>query len=223
MGKNNKIFVELRTSIMPLQDLNFPLNQIDERILQIELGLLNFLKYFKKINRNSSDFYFSDNTMDSVSKIPISIDKILEKNKVTKICRDKNKFGSRNKGAGLIEMWREIWEIIDEYKWILYFEPRTNLKSMEFLKECIDFPCNRFKILDDSDGPHFYTGFFMIETCILKEFIAGVDLNLMIEKKQSIEYLIKDFMDARYPNYSKYENKLNIIWHDVTQNRFIEF
>ena len=35
--------------------------------------------------------------------------------------------------------------------------------------------------------------------------------------------LIKDFMDTRYPNYSKYENKLNIIWHDVTQNRFIQF
>ena len=45
----------------------------------------------------------------------------------------------------------------------------------------------------------------------------------MINKKICIEKSLKDFMDTRYPNYSKYENKLNIIWHDVTQNRFIEF
>jgi len=44
----------------------------------------------------------------------------------------------------------------------------------------------------------------------------------MINKKICIEKSLKDFMDTRYP-YSKYENKLNIIWHDVTQNRFIEF
>ena len=97
------------------------------------------------------------------------------------------------------------------------------MKDKFFIEECLEFPNNRFKVLNENGNLHFYTGLFMIESKILIEFCRSVDINDMINKKICIEKSLKYFMDTRCPNYSKYENKLNIIWHDVTQNRFIEF
>ena len=45
----------------------------------------------------------------------------------------------------------------------------------------------------------------------------------MVNNSISIEFYLKNFMDSNNYEYSKYKNKLNLTWHDVAQNRFIEF
>jgi hypothetical protein len=225
MDKNIRmILVELRSSIFPPESVDFPMNSPGDRIDQIESGIINFVEKLGEISKKDNiDLYFSDNTIIDDFHIPEKISKLLKLNSINTSCKIKNDFGPKNKGAGLIEMWLSNIEIIEKYKWIIYFEPRTLLKDKFFIEECLEFPDNRFKVLNENGNLHFYTGLFMIESKILIEFCRSVDINDMINKKICIEKSLKDFMDTRYPNYSKYENKLNIIWHDVTQNRFIEF
>jgi hypothetical protein len=120
-------------------------------------------------------------------------------------------------------MWRSNIDVISKYEWLLYFEPRTILKDHEFLKKCLNSPGNHFKIISEGSEPHFYTGLFMIKTELLIEFSKSTDLEQMVNSSISIELALKNFMDNNNYEYSEYKNKLNLIWHDVTQNRFIEF
>ena len=63
----------------------------------------------------------------------------------------------------------------------------------------------------------------MIGTRFLIEFCRNSDLDLMVSNSISIESSLKKYMDDNNHEYSEYKNKLNLIWHDVAQNRFIEF
>jgi len=63
----------------------------------------------------------------------------------------------------------------------------------------------------------------MIGTTELKKYIESVDLDRMVKEKESIEYEFKKFMDLNYfDTYQDYPHKLNILWHDAHQDRFIE-
>jgi hypothetical protein len=218
------IIVELRTSLLPHSDSSVPVNKGEERFRQIEDGTISFIEQINKIQDPTDiDIYFSDNTIDSDNGMTDRLRSIIIDNGIKPMYLIKNDYGRRNKGAGLIEMWRSHIDIISGYEWLLYFEPRTILKDHEFLKECLNSPGNHFKIISEGSEPHFYTGLFMIKTELLIEFSKSTDLEQMVNSSISIELALKNFMDNNNYEYTEYKNKLNLIWHDVTQNRFIEF
>lgn len=218
------IIVELRSSIFPPKNSGFCVNSQVERTKQISNGMIHFIELLTKSAKGKDiDIYFSDNTVESLDLLPEEIFKLIENNSIKSMCANKNDYGYINKGAGLVEMWKHNMELIKKYDWLLYFETRTDLTSDKFLRECLSRNSNVFKILNPEENPHFYTGLFMVRTEILDDFCKATDPNEMLNSNTSIEYLLKDFMDERYPDYIIYKEKLNVIWHDVTQNRFIEF
>jgi len=218
------IIVELRTSLLPHSDSAVPVNRGEERFKQIEDGTISFMEQINKIqDLTDINIYFSDNTIDSDINMTDRLRSIIIDNQIKPMYRINNDYGRRNKGAGLIEMWRSNIDVISKYEWLLYFEPRTILKDHEFLKKCLNSPGNHFKIISEGSEPHFYTGLFMIKTELLIEFSKSTDLEQMVNRSISIELALKNFMDNNNYEYTEYKNKLNLIWHDVTQNRFIEF
>jgi hypothetical protein len=218
------IIIELRTSLLPSPESTVSVNRGEERFRQIEEGTLSFTEQINKIeNLPEIDIYFSDNTIDSDTSMTEELRLIVNNNGIKPMYHINNNYGKRNKGAGLIEMWKSNMDTILKYKWLLYFEPRTILKDNEFIKNCLFSPGNHFKVIENGAEPHFYTGLFMIETELLMKFCENSDLEYMVNSLVSIELYLKNFMDNNNHEYSKYKNKLNLIWHDVTQNRFIEF
>lgn len=218
------ILVELRTSLLPNDDATVSVNRGTERFNQVELGMNSFMDQINVVeNIPEIDIYFSDNTIGDEVSIPENIRTIIKNNSIKPMYQIRNEYGRRNKGAGLIEMWRGNVDTISKYEWVLYFEPRTIIKDSEFIRKCLHNPGNHFKVINDGSSPHFYTGIFMIKTDTLIKFCENSDLDQMINSSISIESYLKDFMDSNNHEYTEYSNKLNIIWHDVTQNRFIEF
>jgi hypothetical protein len=223
---SKEIFIELRSAVYPPEDISIAVNRGQDRINQIESGLTHFFKHL-----NSSKFkekysiFFIDNTINHREELPSQILEILISNRVEILIKPKNDYGSKNKGAGDIDLWRENFDMIKEFKWILHFEPRTIMQTPDFLEECLSSPKNLFKVFYPNEPHHhFYTGIFMIGTKELNDYIHSVDLDKMVRDKESIEYSFKNFMDERYPDtYQDYPHKLNILWHDAHQDRFIEF
>jgi hypothetical protein len=221
----DSILVELRTSIFP-QGCSFSINSMEDRVSQVVSGLDSFFKMTGDLKEKFEvHFLFVDNTIGCKEDIPEQIIKILEKNSSEILLLNKNYYGSRNKGAGLIESWREHIDIILKYKWFLHFEPRTYIKKECFITEFCKSPRNLFKVFSENEVviPHFYTGIFFIDPKKLDSFISSSDLESMVSQSVSIEYSLKDFMDQDPEGYSNYNKKLHIIWHDVHQDRLIEF
>jgi len=224
MHKN--IFIELRCSMYPLVTTTMSVNRGEERIDQIYNGLKSFLDQYDKIeNKERCDLFFVDNTIKDITEIPSKILDIIEDNDIKCILFDKNHYGSKNKGAGDIETWRNNIEIISDYKWILHFEPRTIINSPSFIRKCLGTPRNIFKVLrPDNTREHFYTGLFMLDIEVLKEYINHINLDDMVSSRTSIEYSLIDFMrGVETISFTDHKRKLKVKWHDVQENRFIEF
>ena len=221
----DKTLIELRTALFPPHDIEISVNRGNDRILQVYSGLEHFFIHLNKfVNRNNLDVIFIDNTIQNETDLPKEILDILVENSVQIYPSDKNNYGRKNKGAGDIEVWREYYNKILGYRWFLHFEPRTIMKSPDFIKSFFFSPRNLFKVFSDNvEIPHFYTGIFCIESKKLKDFIDSINLEDMVNSKISIEYAFKDFMDNTNTEYSDYSDKLNIIWHDAAQNRLHEF
>lgn len=223
---NKEIFIELRSAIYPPSDVSVVVNRGHNRINQIQNGLIHFLKHLNSSQfKNRASVFFVDNTIERGEDLPQTILEILSSHGVEILINNKNNYGSRNKGAGDIDLWREHFNKIEKFRWFFHFEPRTILKSPDFLEECLKDPRNRFKVFYPNEpNHHFYTGIFMIGTGELKNYIDSVDLEKMVKNKESIEYEFKKFMDLNYfDTYQDYQSQLNILWHDAQQDRFIEF
>ena len=137
-------------------------NQDKKRKIQYINGLKKLFEYdFKNI-----EVMLIDNTTESLDK---EILKYIPKN-VKVICSINNNYGSRNKGAGLIETWLKYKNILNKYDFIIHFEPRQLLTSHSFFDNIINTPRNLFKVTL-STKYHFYTGLFCIKKDILLKFI----------------------------------------------------
>ena len=223
---SKEIFIELRSAVYPPGDISISVNRGQDRIDQIQSGLEHFFKHL-----NSSGFkertstFFVDNTIKSQENLPSQILEILISNGVEILINPKNDYGSKNKGAGDIDLWKEHFHRIKDFKWFIHFEPRTVIQSPNFLEDCLSSPRNLFKVFYPNEPQHhFYTGIFMIGVDELGNYIHSVDLDRMVKNKESIECTFKNFMDENYSDtYQNYPHKLNILWHDAHQDRFIEF
>jgi len=221
-----EIFIELRSALYPPENIQISVNRGDERIQQVYSGIKAFLSHYKSVtNREKCEIFFVDNTISENNTIPKEISDLLEENNIIKVVCDKNYYGSKNKGAGDIDIWRENFSLISDFKWFLHFEPRTILNSPEFIDRCITHPNNTFKILRPDNSPeHFYTGLFMMDTICLKDYINSVDLDVMVNDSISIEYSLLEFMKSTNPDkFKDYTKQLKVSWHDAHENRLIEF
>lgn len=223
---SKEIFIELRSALYPPENITISVNRGEERIEQIYSGIKKFLSHFDLLtNKEKCQIFFVDNTIESKDSIPKKIKEILEENNIIQLVQIKNYYGSKNKGAGDIDIWRENLNIMSDFKWILHFEPRTILNSSEFINKCLTSPSNLFKILrPDNTGEHFYTGLFMMDIEDLKDYINSINLDTMVNNCISIEYSLFEFMQSfKFNKFKEYTKKLKVTWNDSHENRFIEF
>jgi hypothetical protein len=175
-------------------------------------GIKNLLKY-KNINK--FDILLIDNTTIFIDN---DINNLLPDNSIF-ISINKNKNGSINPGAGIIECWLNCQNILKNYKWILHFEPRLNIINYNFFDLFLNDKQSIFKY-GSIDKNHFFTGIFTIQTDILINFINTIDINYMCNNHIGLEYNLFDFYKSN--NIQFIETKLlNIIWHDRMINKYI--
>ena len=181
------------------------------RMTHIIDGLNSLFKYKSMFDENNIDICLADNTIKDKIQFPKKIRDILPPDIILNLS-DNNKYGAINKGAGLIEEWRYLQDLISKYDWIIHFEPRQLIIDFNFFDSVIKSPRNLFvenKVLNVV--PHFHTGLFGIESKILLKFINNTDINIMISHYISIEYMLYDFFNNENINYDT-KDKLGLRW-----------
>ena len=124
----------------------------EERIQHYVNGFHKFFEYSHLLNEHNVDIIVFDNTIDKTDNLPQELIDVIPNN--VKIINDHvNQYGYINKGAGLIEMWKYLRDTIQEYDYLIHFEPRQLLIDFSFidfflslnLRSCkvyIDLSCN---------------------------------------------------------------------------------
>jgi hypothetical protein len=196
----------------------FSLTRGKDRIQQYVNGLTRVFEYNDIIQKNSIDVLIFDNSIQNSNDLPIEIIEILPTN-VTFLYANINNYGCINKGAGLIESWLYLQEIIINYKWIIHFEPRQLLINFEFINNFLNNPRSLFTYSQGIEESFFNTGLFCIKSDILQRYINQVDLNNMLNAGISIE---KDIYIYLKNNNILFDitDKLNLKWHDQTNNNY---
>tara|TARA_B000000532_G_scaffold183760_1_gene149904 strand:- start:3576 stop:4283 length:708 start_codon:yes stop_codon:yes gene_type:complete len=165
-----------------------------QRIKQHILGLkrLEQLDVFKDF----SNIIFTDNTVNSKILVPRKITKTLPLNTIY-ILRRINKIGKFNKGAGLIENLQYCIKYIENFDYLVYFEPRLYATNNYFFKDFLSKPRNLFyKQKND-----YKSGYFGVSTKDFINFLNKTNTNEMIEKNLTVESLLfKEFENLK-PDY----------------------
>lgn len=185
-------------------DINMEKNNV--RLHQIIKGIKRVLEY--DLKSKNCDILISDN---SSSELIPQIKSILP-DYVKISCMNDNSYGSINKGAGLIHMLEYNKDIISEYDYLIYYEPRTWMKSFYFFDNFFENPRSMFIYGDPNNKDNhtcFRTGFFSIKPSDFFEFTSIYTKDILYRESISIEYPIKDFMI----NKTEVIDKLDIIWY----------
>ena len=112
------------TSCINENDIYMERNSV--RLNQIAKGIKRVFEYdFKS---KGCDVLISDN---SCTQLPDEITAVIPKGTLIS-CFNDNRYGSINKGAGLIQTLEYNKELINKYKYFIYYEPRTWMKSFYF-------------------------------------------------------------------------------------------
>lgn len=177
------IFLSMSTQI---NYNNSNVSRGEKRILQYVDGLQQFFSYKFK-----SDVLVFDNTLNDVSELDPRIQNVISDN-VRVIVKFVNKYGPKNKGAGVLEQWNECKDIFKQYKHIIHFEPRLILKDPTLVLTALDKPTNLFTL--SYCKTHFKTGLFCIESTILVDFIQSINIPTY---SQSLEHTLYNYMARR--------------------------
>ena len=179
----------------------------NERIQQYINGLNKFFEYIEIMNNHNVDIYIFDNTIGKNDTLPKELLEIIPSN--VKVIHDHaNKYGGINKGAGLIESWLYLKNIIDQYDYLIHFEPRQLLINFDFIESFLQNNDNLFTL--GQGNKHFNTGLFCINCKILLSFIVNVNIHNMLHI--SIEYMLFDFLNENNIQYTIVD-KMNLIWY----------
>ena len=165
-----------------------------QRIKQHILGLkrLEQLDVFKDF----SNIIFTDNTVNSKILVPRKITKTLPLNTIY-ILRRINKIGKFNKGAGLIENLQYCIKYIENFDYLVYFEPRLYAENNYFFKDFLSKPRNLFYKQKNA----YKSGYFGVSTADFINFLNKTNTNEMIEKNLTVESLLfKEFENLK-PDY----------------------
>jgi len=202
----------LLTAFNPIKSAQFSQGEVRSR--QYEQGFANLNKYFNKIHENNVKTILVDNTIASEKDIDEKIFQYIPTTAQIITCPD-NHFGPINKGAGLIESWRYVSDIIEKHEWIIHFEPRQSLKSFYFLNSFFENPRNLFTL--GPGGDHFNSGLWCMQSKQLINLINNIDLHQMTKKYISFEYILHYFTMKNIEDYDVLD-KMDLIWHDTISN-----
>ena len=191
----------------------------ENRILQYVTGLLALFKYGEKLQNKNVKIYLRDNTIQKGRVINKKILAVVPDYVNITTCF-KNFYGSKNKGAGMINQWKNYKNEISCHDWHIHYEPRQLLLNFDFFESFLERPRNLFYIHNKENNPHFWTGLFAIRTTDFLPFLKSVDLDIMVSRKISLEYLFYNYM---IENNIKFDtvDKLNLMWNDAAKDRWV--
>lgn len=180
------------------------------RIKQYVKGIKQFFHY----NENNFDVLITDNTIPTREFLNKEILSVIPKN-----CRIitslNNKYGSINKGSGIIEQWNYCKDIIKDYDFIIHFEPRQLLQNNNFINDFLGNPRNLLTIGKELN--HFNTGLFCLEVKHLFDFIDEFTPEVLVINKLGLEYaLYYFFMNNKIPYDSR--KKMDLIWFPTNES-----
>jgi hypothetical protein len=204
--------------VKTLLNLNFSsiINEADPHVERNHIRKLQIIKGIKRVfeydlQSKNCDVLVSDNTcneLDSDIKAVIPDSAMIR-------CFNSNLYGSINKGSGLIETLERNKDIISRYDYLIYYEPRTWMKSFYFFDNFFSNPRSMFIYGDPNDKNNhtaFRTGLFSIKPSDFFEFTSIFTKDALIQNYLSIEYPIRDFMI----NKTDVIDKLDIIWYPAS-------
>lgn len=183
------------------------------RINQYVQGFNGFFSLYKQHSvGNYSDIVITENTIKDISKINKKITNIIpsEINFISSYKQSQNKYGSENKGSGLLEMWLSIKDIIKQYEYVYYHEPRTKILNFNLYKKFLQ---NQNSIFSLESKDKFFTGSFVINSKILLEYLNTTTPKEMAEKAFSIEVHLPNFFKEKKYDYDTMD-KVGVIWYD---------
>lgn len=193
-------------SVINETDVQFSKNSI--RLEQIYEGLQKVFSY--DFTDKNCDFLITDNTCDYLHE------KIMECIPPTCIirCNRNNKYGSINKGAGLIEKWLYNKDILKKYDYIIHFEPRQYLESFSFFDKFFQSPTALFRYCDpynDNNQTGFHTGLFSCRVDSILQFLFENPAEKLCKYSISIEYALRDFFKNNQEPYQEVPT-LDLLW-----------
>lgn len=199
----------------------FPTNEYSckgsERIQQYIDGFKKFFEYIEILNNYNVDIYIFDNTIDKNQVLPQEILEIIPSN--VKIINDSvNNYGGINKGAGLIESWIYLKNIIEQYDFLIHFEPRQLLINFDFILCFLQNNANTFTF--SKDQTQFNTGLFCIDCKILLYLISNINIEFMINNIISIETLLYNFFIENNIQFIV-KDKMNLIWYPYVEQTVV--
>ena len=196
------LYIDIATFINE-NDINMTNNKL--RRQHIIKGLSKLFTYDFK--NKKCDILITDNTC---KELPNDIICLLPEN--TRIrCFNDNKFGSINKGAGLMQKWIYNNNILIEYDYIIHFEGRLELKSHIFFDNFFNNPREIFRfgdILTNSDTS-FFTGLFSLKCSNLIDFFNKNSIDNLIRHHISIESVMRDMFILQVDII----DNLDLIWY----------
>jgi hypothetical protein len=184
-----------------------------ERTTQYVDGLTRFFALLNEHQQNFSNVFIVDNTISSTDMIPKDVLSVIP-NTANILLTLQNKYGKINKGCGLIEQWIYMEDILNDYDWIIHFEPRLYLKSFHLIGEFLQKQRTIFTLGKSKN--HFNTGLFCIARKDLHNYINQVDIVDMCNKGIPIEYSLFDYYNTRPYHVVA---SMDVIWHDTMRQQ----
>lgn len=119
---------------------------------------------------------------------------------------DNNAMGSSNKGAGVLIQMKILFSsgLLDQFDWILFFEPRQRVVAWATIDRLLQFPQGAFWIesmkklryvVRRRQFPlNFYTGLFMLSVPHFKSFVEENPAESLLVSGHSIEKVLYDYV-----------------------------
>jgi len=184
---------------------------------QIASNLAAFYRDHKELlQKQRMRLVWVDNTV--AGRMPPAVDAALPPT-VERFHFLRNNYGCRNKGAGLIESWREIDCLLGQYTWLVYIEGRCRILSTRFLEQFFERPRGLFRDPRTNpyrnDGGWLQTSMFAARASQIRQMAEEIDLVAL--GRVSIERCIGRWCEHEFAH------ELDLEWHDAAQDRLIRF
>jgi len=170
-------------------------------------GLRNFTRKMKKYKL---DTYIIDNS-SPFDELPNRIKRIITRKKITYINNTPNNLGKINKGAGLIEAWKDNLNLMAKYDWIIHFEPRQKMVADKVVDAFFqDNMIPYFKRRTSYGG--LETGFFIMRSSDMIEWINRQDAQQIANSGASLEHRIDSFLREKNIRHAEVTD-LGLMWY----------
>lgn len=179
-------------------------NNGDVRNKQYSDGLEKFFSYKHILDEHNVQICLTDNTC---TELPSYIN--LPDGVITRLVN--NNKGAINKGVGLIGQWLDCKDIIEQYDYVIHFEPRQLLVNFNFINNFLENPRDLFT--HNHATRHFNTGLCALKSNFLIDYSTNCNLQHMYMRGISIETDLYNWYTNNNISHEILE-KMNLIWYD---------